>query len=250
MIKTAARSILAIAALAIPTVRVGAQQSAPAEFDVASIKPNKSGEGGMSINTTKGLWRATNITPEWLIINSYDVLPEQIISAPQWIHNERFDIEGHYDPEQTIPGFEKSDLYKARLQALLATRFQFQLHRETKDWQSYILIAGKNGPKLKASQDGGSSMRSSNGHLECKGMTMENLASNLAFHLGRPVVDQTGLAGRFDFTLDYEEEGQQPETHAPSLFAALQDQLGLKLDAKKAPVKMLVVDRIEQPSAN
>jgi uncharacterized protein (TIGR03435 family) len=243
-----------MAALVLPILGLDfcldAQEPRAVEFDVASIKPNTSGDLGMSINNSKGLWRANNITPEWLIVNAYDILPEQLIGAPPWTGSERFDIEGKFDQDAVNARSADSRQYQLRLQALLASRFQFQMHRESREWQSYVLVVGKRGPKMKPSKGGGGSGRSSRGHMESKGLTMENLAANLASLLGRPVVDQTGLAGKFDFTLDYEEEGQPVETHAPSLVAAVQEQLGLKLEVKKAPVEMLVVDRVERPSEN
>jgi uncharacterized protein (TIGR03435 family) len=243
-------ALFAAAVLSIDA-QLSSQAPKPAiEFEVASVKPNKSGDGGMNINTSKGMWRASNISVEWLKVNTYEILPQQIVGAPGWTGSERFDIEGKFDPDESIPGPERSRQYQLRLQALLSTRFQLQMHRETKEWQSYVLVAGKRGPKLKPSEGDGGSMRSTNGHMECQGTTMENLAGNLALRLGRPVVDQTGLAGKFDFTLDYEEEGQATEGYAPSLVTAVQDQLGLKLESKSAPVEMLVVDHVERPSGN
>ena len=246
----------------LSSLYLGAQTLAAQEFEVASIKPNKSSGNNSGIHNSNGLWRANNITVKSLMINAFEVLPEQIAGAPSWIDSENFDIEARYE---TDPALSKSDNSKSnslRLQALLASRFGLAFHRETKEWQSYVLVAGKKGPKLTPTEmKEGAPMRSSNGHMECKGATIENLARNLAFRLGRPVVDETGLEGRFDFTLDFEPESaarmddkQNPiagvDAKGPSLFSAVQDQLGLKLESRKAPVVMLVVDRIAHPSDN
>ena len=234
--------------------------AAVVEFEVASIKPNKSNSNSMSIRLNRGIWRATNTTVKTLLINAYEVLPEQMIGAPSWVDSDRFDIEGRYEEDASVdkPGGRNQN--SRRLQGLLASRFQLQVHRETKEWQSYVLVVGKKGSKLTPAADGNSSMQSNNGHMEFKASDLENLAQNLASRLGRPVVNQTGIEGKFDFTVDYEpDDGRVPdkenpisgvETRRPSLFTAVQDQLGLKLESRKAPVEMLVVDRIERPSVN
>ena len=231
----------------------------PIEFDVASIKPNKSGFGGMGIHNTHGLWRAENISVRNLLINAYDILPEQIAGAPAWLEAERFDIEGRFE---VTPESEKAGASGQRLQALLASRFQFRTHRETKEWQANVLVVARKGSMLKPSTEEKMSMTSNNGRMDVKAGTLDNLARNLAFRLGRPVVNQTGLDGKFDFILEFEPEGQQGsiadsnnpiagiDARKPSLFTALQDQLGLKLESRKAPVELLVIDRIERPTEN
>ena len=253
----AAHQLLAIAFLA---VQLNAQQSqAAAEFDIASIKPNKSSSNSSRISSSKGIFRASNISAKALLLNAFDVLPEQISGAPAWIDDDRFDIEAkaEYDP---VTG-EESSRMQQRLQALLASRFEFKMHRETREWQVYSLVAGKNGPKLTPSEEKGSSTRVGNGHMEAKGITMDSLAYSLAGWLGRPTVNKTGLEGKFNLTLDFEPErsvrvvgGAEPiagvDVARPSLFTAVQDQLGLKLESRKAPVEMLVVDHIARPTDN
>jgi uncharacterized protein (TIGR03435 family) len=258
------QSALALA-VAISCLSLAAQPPQPAvEFEVASIKPNKSGSDSSGTNSNKGMWRATNVTVRNLIINAYDVLTEQVVGAPSWIDSERFDIEARYDEAPSLNRTEEIQAQRMRLQALLASRFQFQIHRETKEWQAYALVSGKKGPKLTPTErkGDGSSMRASRGHREWKGVNMDNLSHNLARRLGRPVVNETGLEGRFDFTLDFEPEGQavrmsdksnpigSGEPTLPSLFTAVQDQLGLKLESRKVQVELLVVEKVERPSEN
>lgn len=215
-------------------------------------------------DSTPGLWKADSVTVKSLITIACEVLPDQISGAPAWSDSERFDIEAKFEQDPALSGAEESKQIKLRIQALLASRFRFEMHRETKDWQSYILVSGKSGkkaPKLTLSKRAeGSSMHSNNGHLECTGVSMESFAKGLTARLGRPLVDETGLVGRFDFTLDFEPEtvAAQAERDGhvggvetrPSLFTAVQDQLGLKLESRKAPVQILVVDRVGRPSDN
>ena len=239
-----------------------AQQHPAFEFDVAAIKPNKMGGKRSGVDSAPGLWKADNVTVKSVIMNAYEVLPDQISGAPSWLDSERFDIEAKFEQDPAESKLDESKQTKLRLQALLASRFQFQMHRETREWQSYVLVKGKKGLKLTPTKrTEGSSMHSNNGHLECNGVNMENLARGLAGRLGRPIVDETGLDGRFDFTLDFEPDAparagdkDNPaggvDANRPSLFTALQDQLGLKLESRKAQVEFLVVDRIERPSGN
>jgi len=258
------RILQPLLALSMLALRAGAQQTVQsAEFDVASIKPNKSNSTRSGVNHNGGLWRAENNTVKSLIISAYEVLPEQIVGAPSWVDADRFDIEAKYEKDPALSSKQDDQLTHLRIRALLENRFQIKIHREPKEWQAYVLVPGKKGPKLTPTErkDNGSSSRQNNGHWECEGVNMDTFARSIAFRLGRPVANETGLDGRFDFTLDFEPEGQvrlgdkdNPisgvEAKGPSLFSAIQDQLGLKLESRKVPVDMLVVDRIERPSEN
>lgn len=148
------------------------------------------------------------------------------------------------------------------LQALLADRFHLRLHREMRQVAAYLLTVGKNGPKFKeAAGEGGPLLwglsRKPNGdpavRLTGDKTSMTRLADSLASLTGRPVLDRTGLKGSFDFTMEYASEPDAPGStpfSGPSMFSAFQEQLGLKLDAAKAPVEVLVIDSVEKPSAN
>jgi uncharacterized protein (TIGR03435 family) len=168
------RILLAIAFLC-PEYQLIAQQAAAVEFEVVSVKPNKSNYDGMSIDGNKGMWRATNITPKSLIINAYEILPDQIVGAPAWIDSAHFDIEGKYQEDPAMSRAESARQHRLRLQALLSDRFQIQIHRETKESQAYILVVGKKGHKLTPSEPK-STMSARPGHMECKGMTTDSLA--------------------------------------------------------------------------
>ena len=237
--------------------------AAPVEFDVASIKPNKTGNNSSGVHQSNGLWRGNNNTVKSIITMAYDVLPDQISGGPSWIDADRFDIEAKYDQDPKVSNADDGKQTRLRLQALLASRFQLEIHRQTKEWQAYALIEAKKGPKLTPTvRKEGSSTNTNNGHMECKGVDMERLARVLSDRLGRPVANETAIVGRFDFFLDFEPEPQASrmseknnpisasDSTRPSLFTALQDQLGLKLESKKVPVEMLIIDRVERPSEN
>jgi uncharacterized protein (TIGR03435 family) len=148
------------------------------------------------------------------------------------------------------------------LQNLLADRFKLTLHRDKKDMTMWALAVGKNGPKMKASPDLShprvvTTTMPGRTRITFTAQSLEQLAKELGNNLERPVADMTGLAGNYDFTLDYEPESArtggpsaEPDA-APSLFTALQEQLGLKLEQSKAPIEVLVVDHIEKtPTEN
>jgi uncharacterized protein (TIGR03435 family) len=143
------------------------------------------------------------------------------------------------------------------VQRLLADRFQLKVHHEMKEFAVYELVAAKGGPKLKEGADrptNGIERRA--GHFDAYGTSMGQLAAQLTSVLDRPVVDKTGIEGFFDFKLDYAEAELQPDPNpapnaaAADIFAAIQEQLGLKLETTKAPIDVLVVDKIEKPTEN
>jgi uncharacterized protein (TIGR03435 family) len=198
-------------ALALLAFHVNAQPAAAAvEFDVAAIKPNLQGGKRSGVDATPGFWKAENVTVYFLIMYAYQVLPEQISGGPAWLDGDRFDIEARYDQDPALSGAQNSERTRTRLQALLSSRFQLEMHRQNKEWQAYVLIAGKKGAKLTTTQrkEGGVSMRSNDGQLEARGASMDNFAQGLSARMTRPVVNETGLEGRFDFSLDYDPEMQ------------------------------------------
>ena len=149
-------------------------------------------------------------------------------------------------------------------QALLADRFKLSFHRETKEMPVYELVVAKNGPKLQTSTAGQAQIRMGRGTLTAQKTSLNLLANNLSQNVGRVVIDKTGLTGDFDIKLEWTpEDGERmgpprdngetpPSAPAPglSIFTALQEQLGLKLEARKGPVEILVIDRTEKPSEN
>jgi uncharacterized protein (TIGR03435 family) len=229
-----------------------AQAPAPAEFEVASVKLTQHGrtvEGSSHStvgNTDQGSFSATNATLQMLLVWAYDVKDYQI-SGPDWLNSE----DARYDITAKSPAGVPSRQMPAMLQSLLVERFKLALHRETRTLPIYELVIAKSGPKIhEVASDGHSnSTRMGEGRLTATHVTMTDLAVQLSRHLGRAVIDQTGLKGAFDFTLDY--AADDADTSRPSIFTALQEQLGLRLEATKGPVEVLVVDRAERiPTEN
>jgi uncharacterized protein (TIGR03435 family) len=206
------------------------------KFEVASVKPNTSGPEHASTDVDGNRLQMTNRTLQQIIMWAYDLSADQL-SGPSWLETERFDIVA-----KTASGSPEPIM----MQALLADRFKLAAHTDTKEFQVYALIVAKNGPKMKKAAPGGDDdMNSKPGHATARSVTMDHLAAFLSrprMGLGRPVLDKTGLEGAFDFTLDW-----TPET----IFTALEEQLGLKLESQKAPIEVLIVDHIEKiPTEN
>jgi len=247
----------------------GAQ--APA-FEVASIKLNKSGSGSSHSDFDHGRFTATNVRVKSLLeYEAYGITGAQILGGPGWLDSEAFDISAKVDDAtaeqmKTLDRNQRSQLHRQLFQQLLADRFKLAVHWETKELPVYALAVAKDGPKFTESKDtgGNSGTSANNGKLTATGVTMMTLAQTLTqlLHreLGRIVIDKTGMKGRYDLVLQWTPDDHSAEmTNAsnknwdaasPSIFTALQEQLGLKLESTKGPVEALVIDHIEQPSEN
>jgi len=233
-----------------------------------------------------GGFRASGATLKMLLTLAYDVREFQISGGPKWIDSDRFDITaraersgGDSSPEPSGPPPPMTDPKRKtmqeqmaqRLQALFADRFQLVVHHETKEQQVYALKVGKNGSKLQPSEGsvGGRQgmMRMGRGSVEGQGVALDALVRAISGQLGRPVIDRTGLTGRYDIKMQWTPEPGQNATplggalppgvepppadpNGPSIFTALQEQLGLRLESEKAPVDLVVIDRVEKPSEN
>jgi uncharacterized protein (TIGR03435 family) len=242
----------AIAAIALMTLAAGARGQSPTSFEVASIRPapdNQNGPTGVNV-FDGGRLRITNAATRFLILDTFRIQKEQIVGGPGWLDTDRFDIEAKTGRPEKIT----QDQVPPLLENLLAERFHFRFHRETRDLTVNLLDIDKNGPKLKPSADGtATDMRMNQGpgksQLTGTGVSMQSLAAYLGLFLGRIVVDQSGLKGNYDLTLEWSPD-QTNDTAAPSLFTALQEQLGLRLHSGRAPVEMIVIDSVEKPSEN
>jgi uncharacterized protein (TIGR03435 family) len=236
-------------------------------FEVATIKPSDPESLGRWIRMqSANQFAARNHTLKTLIAAAYNLHPHAISGGPAWIDSERYDIVAR------TPGAERPSLDEqmAMLRTLLAERFGLRFHRERKELSIYALTVAKGGPKLRApapvtNPEGAPALvfvlspqgASMPGHSA----TMAEVASVLQrAALDRPVVDQTGLSERYDFDLKFLPDetqfgginrwDQNQEDRWPDLFAAVQQQLGLRLQAGRGPVETLVIDRAERPSAN
>ena len=236
--------------LFLPAVAMA--QKAP-EFEVASVKVNPDGPGHSGTHRNGHNLRMQNATLKTCIAFAYGVTPPQVV-GPDWLDSAGFDIDA-----KGAAGTE--DLVPQMLQALLGERFKLVLHRETKELPVFALVIAKGGVKMQKAAEGGprGTTSSSRGQMTAQGVSMAKFANQLAtprFGLDHPVLDQTGLTDVYDFTIAWtpenSAEAKREELKAPPpLFAALQEQLGLKLEPHKAPVEVLIVDHAEKvPSGN
>ena len=268
-------------------------------FEVASIKPDKSGSGMSRMRFTPDGFDATNIPLQFLLREAYGVEDDQISGAPNWAGSEHYDIEAKVDGADVAKLSKLSfDQRRLMFQPLLEDRFKLKTHWETKELPIYVLVKAKSGAKLHEAKpddtypdgikgpDGaarpGRMMMMGRGHVTGQGVPLTFLTRVLSQQLRRTVVDKTGLTGKYDFTLQWTpDESQGPmsqkqpaiqyadqgptfpkppgqptdstasaESSGASIFTAIQEQLGLKLEAQKGPVKVLVIDGVEKPSEN
>lgn len=238
------------------------------QFEVASVKRNNSGSRTVRTGGNVGGYRATNVPLSLLIQIAYKVQPFQIIGAPSWIESEHYDIEGKYE------GAPSNEKIGPMLQALIEERFKASMHGETRDLPVFFLTIAKGGPKLKSgpcltrepgvpvppgqrqsSYCGYTGMN--DGSLSTTGTSMGILADALSGILKRKVLDRTSLAGEFDMTLKWTPDLGTPDNNpapaqpgGPSIFTAVEEQLGLRLESGKAPIDVLVIDHIDHASEN
>jgi bla regulator protein blaR1 len=275
------KSVLAAAVLAGFTA---AQSTSPAKspaFEVASVKPNTSGDGRvLMMPQPGGRLNLVNVPLRLMIRNAYRVQDFQIVGGPDWLSTARFDVVAK--AEGGNPSQEELQLM---LRSLLADRFQLVVRPDKREMPTYSLVPargdGKTGAHLRKSDANCGPATAPGappapgqlpacgfmlgfGNLKARGSTMPALASTLSTFAGRIVVDRTGLAGGYDVDLNWTPDqiprpaggGDQPvqvngvtvDPNGPSLFTALQEQLGLKLESTKGPVDVLVVERAEKPA--
>jgi uncharacterized protein (TIGR03435 family) len=236
-------------------------------FDVATIKPNNSGATSMQQLTINGRdFKTVNSSLADLIKFAYNVQIKQIVGAPDWIDKDRYDVAGTPDHE----GAPNVEQLRVMIRKLLADRFQLKFHHEKRELSAFVLTVAKDGSKLKPTELNGPlpgiGMRPGKAgpELIVRNGTLGDFTSFLQLMvLDRPVVDQTGLKGKYDITVPFTPddslfngnprpfpkvaEGVEP---APGLFDAIQQSLGLKLTAEKTQVDVLAIDHVEKPSAN
>ena len=227
------------------------QPQAPPAFEVASVKPTQHGRNaeGWSHSSvdipSPGRLVAENSSLDELIRFAYSLKDYQV-SGPVWLNDdaESFDVIAKAPPDTP------RQQMRGMLQTLLAERFKMATHRENRMLPVYHLVVGKNGPKLNPASHGGrSSTSSGGGTMTATSVTMTEFAYQLSRELKRPVFDKTGIAGAFDFTLHFVRE--QDASSGPSLFTAIKETMGLKVESAKGPVEILIVDHIEKaPTEN
>jgi uncharacterized protein (TIGR03435 family) len=229
----------------------------PTAYDIISIRPHEEDN-----SRTGSYWRQTpagfsaNVPVRSLIMTAYHlIMLDQIVGLATWGESDTFDIEAKLDPENAdaVAKLHGDDRIKENadlMKALLADRFKMKAHTEVKDLPVYTLVIAKNGSKLKvapANQPTGFGMGM--GTINSKGMPIASLAASLSHPAGRLILDKTGLTSNYEVNLTWA-WNDDPTSTSPSLFSALQYQLGLKLEPAKAPVDVVVIDHLERPSEN
>jgi len=254
------------AAAALAPCVAGARPS----FDVSSVKPSQTSSNSSSMRSRPDGLTATGALKR-LILNAYGLQDFQLSGGPDWVNTSTWEVAAKIDPPDTAPTKADMAAYDAwnerrmgRLQSLLADRFALKCHMTAKELPVYELIIAKSGSKLKetTAEEGKRGSMNVNGdsrknQMVATGVDLKTLAKTLAGDVGRSVIDKTGLAGSYDLTLawaaDTMRAGQPADTDAasgPTLFTAVEEQLGLKLVAAKGPVDVLVIDGVEKPGEN
>jgi uncharacterized protein (TIGR03435 family) len=249
---------LSLTAQALPPPLTGTSTQ-PHQFEVASIKPAAPGApgGGAYLLMPGGTFVGKNLPVKRLVMEAYGMTDFQVTGGPAWLDSERYDIDAKAE------GSTEPDQLNVLMRGLLADRFKLKAHRTTKELPIFVLIVGKSGPKIHLSEHPitGKSRVVSRARINGN-FTIAEFAHWLQPLLGRAVVDRTELRGEYDLGLEWAPgPGQgQPvpgvstpslaESNGPSIFTAIQEQLGLRLESQKGPVEILVIDRIERPSEN
>ena len=233
-------------------------------FEVATIKPSRPDAPGQAITVRGRTFATINVPVSMMLTFAYGLHPDQLVGGPAWLATDRFDISAQ--PEGT--GMPNDRQLKAALAELIADRFKLTFHRDKKELSVYALTVLKTGHKLTKNETDPNGLPGlffrALGVFPVRNATMGDFTGTMqAIVLDRPVVDQTGLQGRYDFTLTWTPDetqfggrgGQAPPpadatTAPPGLFTAIQEQLGLKLESTKLPVDVVVIDRIEKPTDN
>ena len=255
--------------LLIGVLSTNAQTTAgTAKYDVASIRPNTTGANDSTFGPGPGGGiRAVNQTLLKLVTNAYNVRDFQVEGGPSWMKTDRFDIVAKEDhPDPTHPRdmtASQRDAYmekhRERLRNLLTDRFHLVVKQETREHPGYVLTVGKGGSKLRASgpetkANTRVSVGGGRGRVSAEGISLNLVATVLAQILGRNVVNQTGIQRVVDLTLEWTPDAvlSDPslDSNTGSLFTAVQEQLGLKLESKKVPTEIIIVERVEKPTEN
>jgi bla regulator protein blaR1 len=240
------------------------------EFDVATVKPTADKDNNFMLRRPQnGTFSATGVTLKMLIMSAYEVNAYQVSGGPSWIGTQRWDIQAK---AEGATGLMPRDQFDEVLRALIEDRFRLKTRRESKDMPVYELVVAKNGSKLSPHTGDPAKpqdrVRMGYGSLRFQQARIAGLVFQLSVQLGRTVIDKTGLTGEYDFALAWLPEPGQggPESiglppqalpspapsdpNRPSIFTAIQEQLGLRLDSQRGPVDMIVIDSVEKPTEN
>ena len=260
--------VFAVVCLVVGQLEAPAQiaGSVPVEFEVASVRPNDSGPGSSSSRMRNGRYESTNEPVMELLRSAFQVREYQII-GPDWLKSDRYDVRAK------APDGAAQDQIPLMLQSLLADRFKMKFHRENRELPILALLVARGGPKLipatesdlaPASRDaapraalGSTATAGAGGAPSGSGSvsrlstmhsigTLPSFAGSLSRNVDRPVIDMTGLTGTYNMRLAFKPATAPPEDSGPTIFTALTEQLGLRLEARRGPVEVIVIDSIEK----
>jgi uncharacterized protein (TIGR03435 family) len=250
------------------------------KFEVSTVKPSKSEDGRSGMRFSPDGISMSGVSLEFLLRMAFGVENDRLLAMPGWAKSDRYDIDAKVDaadaPKMASLDFDQR---KSMFLPLLVDRFNLKYHHETRELPVYELVIAKGGPKLKVAKaeeipsSGGPShrfkMAMGNGGIESQGTSLEGLIQALSPQVGRTIIDKTGLTGYYDYTLKWTPDnspppmaggpeggpprgdaGSAPDAGGPSLFTAIQEQLGLKLEPQRGPVDVIVIDHIDPPSPN
>ena len=222
-------------------------------YEIATVKPSDPANTSSGFQLRGRRVIVLNETTEAMLVFAYGIQKRQIVNAPAWVNDTHYDITGTPDAE----GQPNVQQMRGMLRKLLEERFQLHAHEDRREMPVYVLEVAKNLTKLlKSTSNDEQPDQTGNGaavaDYRFTNHTMEDFAGFLQFELDRPVVDETALTGRYNFTLKWTRDplDKAVSDAAPSVFSAMQEQLGLKLEPAKRPAKVLVIDRLERPSSN
>ena len=223
-------------------------------FEVASIRLAED-DGGHDSDADRGIFRTHNLSLKRLIAAAYDVDESQVIGGPKWIDLDGWDINAKIPAEFSRATTEQISQMTG---SLLEERFALRIHREPRQVAGYALTIAAGGLKINSAKESesGSEFNTHNSHLTARYVTMDQLARRLSRNkdIGKPVFNTTGLTAdrHFDFELEWapEQADGKADSDKPTIFAALQEQLGLRLSATRVTVQAVVIDRVERPKSN
>lgn len=228
-------------------------------FEVVSIRSNTSNDTRQDLGGAPGQMIGSNIPVWWLIRNAYQMIEEsELIGAPSWVFSDRYDIIGK------MPTGATRDQVRPMVINLLQDRFGLVVRRDTRDLPVYALVAARSdkrpGPKLTRSSiencgaaratERPCNMNVNSGRVRASGTQLSELAPLLSQYVGRRVFDRTEMPGLYDFELDFSPGLEAGGDNSTSLFTALQEQLGLRLESQRGPVEVIVVQQIRRPTEN
>jgi uncharacterized protein (TIGR03435 family) len=231
-------------------------KGADPDWEVVTVKPSDPNGTNQSFRVEGRHVIIQRQTAEYMLMVAYGLQKNQIVNAPEWVKTQSFDADGVPDTE----GQPSVQQFQAMIRKLLEERFGLKAHKEQRQMEVYALRVGKDGPKLTATKSDSNALPNQNAHggdgerwLHFTNVSLDDFALMMLYEVQRPLVNQTGLKGRYDFDLRFtndEQGGATDGSASPGLFTAIQEQTGLRLEAVKAPADVLVIDKVERPGAN